>query len=72
MILVVVGSLWACALAFIAQQAATTAPSHIIRIDARLVLLHATVTDGNGNAVSGLGLSAFRLFVDDQPHPIRL
>ncbi len=46
------------------------APSEIIHMDVRLVVLHATVSDSNGNAVSGLGLSAFRLFVDDHPHPI--
>ena len=39
-------------------------------MDVRLVVLHATASDANGNIISGLDGSAFRLFVDDQPHPI--
>jgi len=65
--LVITGLLWTRTLASTGRQAA---PSEIIRMDVRLVVLHATVSDGNGNAVSGLGLSAFRLLVDDRPHPI--
>jgi hypothetical protein len=34
------GLLWACAFASVSQQ---TAPSEIIRMDVRLVVLHATV-----------------------------
>jgi VWFA-related protein len=39
-------------------------------MDVRLVVLHATVSDASGNPISGLDRSVFRLFVDDQPHPI--
>jgi len=41
-----------------------------IRTDVNLVQLHVRVTDAAGRAVSGLGQSAFHLFVDDAPTEI--
>src|SRR5690242_17503233 len=45
-------------------------PPPTIRADVSLVQLHASVTDGNGRTVSGLGKDAFELFVDGVKHPI--
>src|SRR6185437_4855457 len=64
MLPVITGLLWGCAFVQAGGQAATAAPSGIIRMDVRLVVFHATVLDAAGNAVSGLGLPAFHLFVD--------
>jgi len=54
----------------IGQQPTSGMPTTVIRANVHLVVLHATVTDDKGEVVSGLSEQAFRLLVDNQPHPI--
>src|SRR5437016_14443931 len=45
---------------------------HVISLDVNLVVLHATVRDGKGRFVSGLGRENFRLYEDGVPQPIKV
>ncbi|MGA2435767.1 MAG: VWA domain-containing protein, partial [Bryobacteraceae bacterium] len=64
-------SLWLTAL--VASAAfAQSGSSAVFRADSRLVVLHATVVDGNGELVTNLGEKAFRTYEDNVEQSVKI
>jgi len=68
------GVLLVAGLAALAQAQAQPPQDDVplYRLDARLVLLHATVVDKNGRLVTNIPQSAFKVFEDGVEQPLRL